>query len=70
MDHDHSTATHTAQCDEPGCTYVAQVHAHDDDMAVDMLAQDLATHNENEHSETTDPGAILSAVREKTKKLG
>lgn len=69
MDHDHSLATHSADCDEAGCAYVAHVHAHDDDMAAQMLAQDLAIHNKNEHGKDTAFEEIIIAVKAKTKRL-
>lgn len=61
--HDHSHFTHTAKCDQ--CDYVSEVHAHDDDSAVDMLSDDLAAHNKNVHGTPTDPAAIKDAVKAK-----
>ena len=69
MAHDHSQATHSAACDEVGCTYVAKVHAHDDESAAMMLATDLADHNKDEHNKETDPKIITSAVAAKMKAL-
>lgn len=66
-DHDHSVATHSAGCDQEGCTFVAQVHAHDDDTAVEGLSQLLAKHNQEEHEVETDPNEIMNTVREKMK---
>lgn len=63
--HDHSLATHSAKCDEEGCGYVAQTHAHDDDTAVHELSNDLAEHNKNEHAIETKPEVIKDAVRAK-----
>lgn len=63
--HDHSHATHSAKCDEPGCKYVAQTHAHDDNFAVMALSVDLANHNRQEHNKETDPEKIKDAVAAK-----
>lgn len=67
MDHDHSHMTHSAKCDEEGCQYIAQVHAHDDDAAVELLSNDLANHNRTVHDKETEPEAIKEAVRKKMK---
>ena len=64
-DHDHSHVTHTAKCDEKDCEYVAQVHAHDDDTAAELLSSNLAEHNKKEHNLETDPEEILDAVKKK-----
>lgn len=64
-DHDHSQATHSAKCDEEGCTYVAMTHAHDDEGAAMALSEDLASHNMSEHQKETDPQEILEAVKAK-----
>ncbi len=66
-DHDHSHSTHSAKCDEEGCSYVAQVHVHNDDMAVDALSLDLAEHNKYIHKKETDPEEIKNAVKAKMK---
>ena len=67
--HDHSSATHSAQCDEEGCGFVAQVHSHDDDSAVRGLSHSLAEHNKAEHGKDTDPEAIKKEVAAKMKVL-
>jgi hypothetical protein len=69
-DHDHSVATHSAGCDEEGCTFVAKVHAHDDNTAVEVLSQMLAEHNEEEHGIETDPKEIMDAVEGKMETHG
>jgi len=60
-------ATHSANCDS--CSYVSEVHAHDDEGAVQMLSQDLAAHNKNMHAEETDPTSIHDAVKAKMKMI-
>lgn len=64
-DHDHSNSTHFAKCDEEGCDYIAETHAHTDMEAVDDLSYDLAEHNKLQHGKETDPEAIKTAVRGK-----
>lgn len=64
-DNDHSQITHSAGCDEEGCKYIAETHAHDEDSAVEALSQDLAIHNKEKHNIDTDPEAIKDAVRAK-----
>ena len=61
--HDHSAATHSAGCD--ACAYVAQVHAHSDDEAVNALAMDLADHNKAAHGTDTPPETIKDPIRAK-----
>jgi len=61
--HDHSQPTHTAKCND--CPYVAEVHAHDDDSAVDALSDDLAGHNLTAHGQQTNPKTIKDPVRDK-----
>lgn len=65
--HDHSSSSHTAKCDK--CTYVAEIHAHDDDEGSLMLSRDLASHNKEVHNEDTDPESIKDAVRAKMQSL-
>ena len=66
-EHDHSQATHSANCDS--CAYVAKIHAHDEDEAVSALSQDLAAHNKSAHGADTDPEAIKEPVRAKMQTL-
>lgn len=61
--HDHSHPSHTAKCD--ACNYIAQVHAHTAEDAVDALSVDLAKHNKVVHNEDTVPESIKDAVRTK-----
>ena len=62
-DHDHSHMSHSAKCDD--CDYLAKVHAHDEESAVDSLAKDLSGHNKSEHGKDDDPEEIKDAVRAK-----
>lgn len=62
---DHSLITHSAKCDEEGCNYVAETHAHDDDTAVENLSQDLANHNQSEHGKETKAEEIKDDVKGK-----
>lgn len=66
-DHDHSHTTHSAGCDESRCNYVAEVHAHDDNMAVKALSHNLAQHNQSEHDLDTKAEEIEDDVRDKMK---
>lgn len=68
-DHDHSHATHSAKCDEKGCEYVAETHAHDDDTAAEALSSDLAQHNKSVHNKETDQSKIKDAVKAKMQTL-
>ncbi|MEX1061907.1 MAG: hypothetical protein WEC39_02265 [Patescibacteria group bacterium] len=67
-DDDHSLPTHSANCDS--CGYVAKAHAHDEEGAVQILSQDLASHNQSAHQMETDPTTIHDAVRGKMQPLG
>lgn len=66
-EHDHSQPTHSANCD--ACSFVAEVHAHNDDEAVDALAMDLADHNQTVHGTDTPPETIQEPIRAKLRKL-
>lgn len=68
-DHDHTHATHSATCDVAGCGYTALVHAHDAEMAADLLAVNLASHNNDVHGIETDPEKIKAAVTAKMKTI-
>ena len=39
MDHDHSTATHSMTCPVDGCDHVIEVHAHNEDEAVQAVME-------------------------------
>lgn len=65
--HDHSEATHSADCDS--CDYVAKTHAHDADEAVSNLAIDLAAHNKEMHNAETKATDIKDAVKGKMQTL-
>lgn len=65
--HDHSQTTHSAGCD--ACSYVAETHAHDDDMAAWKLSEDLAEHNQQEHNEDTVVEEIVETVKAKMARL-
>ena len=67
--HDHTQATHSAKCDVVGCEFVAKVHAHDDDEAVELLSIVLAQHNKDEHKSETNVEEILAPVREKMQRI-
>jgi hypothetical protein len=64
-DHDHSHVTHSAKCDEKGCKYIAETHAHDGDTAAEALSHDLAHHNKSVHNKDTNPNKIKDAVKAK-----
>jgi len=67
--HDHSLKTHSAKCDVVGCEYVAKIHAHDDDEAVELLSIVLAQHNKDEHDSETNVEDILAPVRAKMQRI-
>ncbi len=37
--HDHSHATHSMHCPVEGCSFVMEVHSHDDEEAVTLLVK-------------------------------
>jgi len=65
-DEDHTIPTHSAKCDVAGCSYVAKVHAHDDEEAVYSLSVELSAHNKETHQIEVTPEEIKEAVRAKT----
>ncbi|MEX2053780.1 MAG: hypothetical protein WD940_02120, partial [Patescibacteria group bacterium] len=50
-------------CD--ACGYVAEIHAHDADEAVDALAANLETHNRSVHGTETPAETIKEPIRAK-----
>lgn len=46
---DHSHTTHSMKCPVEGCSYNIEVHAHDDDQAVDLIMQSGKTHFDQTH---------------------
>ena len=62
-DHNHSQITHLAGCKVEGCSYKAEVHAHDDDTAARILSEDLAAHNKSAHNIETNPTKITDSVK-------
>jgi hypothetical protein len=65
--HDHSHITHSAGCDEEGCEFIAEVHAHNADEAALALSHNLADHNAAEHGIESNPADIKDAVMAKMK---
>ncbi len=67
MDHDHSSATHYMTCPVDGCEHVVEVHAHDDEGAVEALMEAGKAHFAEVHPDAK--GMSPEEMEETTKKL-
>jgi len=67
---DHTHTTHSKQCNEENCKYVAKAHAHDDETAAEQLAQDLAAHNKEVHDKETSTEDIKQDVHDQMDRHG
>lgn len=67
MDHDHSHATHSMNCPVEGCEFKLEVHAHDEDGAVDEAMKLGKEHFEEAHPD--EDGMSKEEMEETTRKL-
>jgi len=65
--HDHSQATHTMHCRVNGCDHVMEVHAHDDEQAIDLIVVAGGKHFE-EAGHPMDQSMTPEQQKEMTKK--
>jgi hypothetical protein len=65
MDHDHNKATHTFKCPVEGCEHTVEVHAHNDDEAVQLIMQSGKAHFDEAHPDIQgmDPKEMETTTR-------
>lgn len=70
MHDDHSSTTHSMTCPVEGCSFVIEVHAHDDEEAVQMLMESGKTHFSEVHPDAQgmDPDEMVETTKNSMKK--
>lgn len=64
-EHDHDTPTHSMNCPFDGCQYMVKIHAHDDEEALNNMADALYAHFEIAHEDyEIEAGELEDAIRE------
>jgi hypothetical protein len=63
--HDHNATTHSMNCPVEGCTFNMEVHAHDDDEAVQKIMMSGKAHFEDAHPDAPamNPDEMVAATK-------